>query len=193
MRYNVKEPILEGAAMQPDMQTEPNEKERVCPGCGFEEDGYFCRNCGTLLRGGERVLCPRCHQVVPGGGFCNKCGQDVSDFALSLRQLAMAGETFWVTEGMAEPTPSLEPDVLPPDESVELADADLPYWLPRLPTESAPADVEERIYPALRPLGRKRTSGQQGRFLALAVLVMGLLLLGLMGTAFAIILLRAGG
>jgi len=72
--------------MDPEVQAEEGEESRFCPECGAEESGYFCRTCGTLLRGEEMVLCPRCHHVVPDGDFCNLCGQTLGGIALNLRQ-----------------------------------------------------------------------------------------------------------
>lgn len=178
--------------MDPEEQTEIGGQDLYCPECGSEETGYFCRSCGALLRGGEMVLCPRCHQVVPSGEFCNRCGQGLGELALSLAQLAMAGDTFWVTDATSMPVEALEPDILTPDESVALADAALPDWLQALPTESTPANVDLRIYPALRPIEEKGPTSGQGRFLTLAILLMGILLLGLMGLV-AIILLGGWG
>lgn len=178
--------------MAPEVQIETNGETLFCPECGAKEGGFFCRGCGTLIHGEDMVLCPRCHQVVPGEEFCNQCGQELGAMALSLRQLAMAGDAFWVTEGSAAPADSLEPSVLPPDESVTLAEADLPVWLEELPVESAPAEVEARIYPSLRPIEEERAESQQGRFLILAILLMGIMLLGMMGVAVAILLGRGG-
>ncbi|MEJ2212235.1 MAG: hypothetical protein P8129_24865, partial [Anaerolineae bacterium] len=80
--------------MEPEAEFETDEEIMFCPECGAEESGYFCRSCGTLLRGEDRILCPRCHEVVPNGDYCNQCGQTLTGFALHLRQLALAGDDF---------------------------------------------------------------------------------------------------
>jgi hypothetical protein len=178
--------------MEPGVQMEPQGGSRFCPQCGSEEKGYFCQNCGELLRGQNDVLCPRCHQVVPAGAFCPQCGQGLAGIALTLRQLAAAGDTFWVTAEAAPAASSLEPVALVPDDSVQLAAADLPTWLAELPTQSAPADVQPRIYPALQPIENKQRGAQQGRFLILLALLLAMLLLGLLGFS-AVLLLRAAG
>lgn len=167
-----------------------------CPECGSEERGYFCRNCGALLRGEQMVLCPRCHQVVPGGEFCNQCGQTLGGIALNLRQLALAGEEFWVTAAALfpsmSPPDSAELSSLQPDPSVVLADAELPDWLRELPTSSAPAEVQAHVYPSLRPIEEQRAPASRGRFLTLVILLLGLLLLSLV-LGVVVLLLRGGG
>lgn len=169
-----------------------NADNGYCPECGSKESGYFCRNCGALLRGGDMVLCPRCHQVVPDGEYCNQCGQSLGGIALRLKQLALAGDDFWVTASAAQAPASVESSLFEPDESVQLADAELPDWLQELPVETAPSDVEERIYPSLMPIQeQERGAGQQGRFLVIVILLTGLLLLSLVSMAF-VILLRGG-
>jgi hypothetical protein len=178
--------------MEPGVQMEPQGGSRFCPQCGSEQKGYFCQNCGELMRGQNDVLCPRCHQVVPAGGFCPQCGQSLSGVALTLRQLAAAGDTFWVTAEAATPATSLEPATFMPDNSVQLAAAELPAWLAELPTESAPADVQPRIYPALQPIQNEQSGAQQGRFLILLALLLVMLLLGLLGFS-AVLLMRAVG
>jgi hypothetical protein len=181
--------------MVPENETQMTVESMFCPECGAEESGYFCRNCGTLLRGQEYLLCPRCHQVVPNADFCNYCGQGLSGMALSLQQLALAGEDFWVTGGAGPATPaavqSSKTSLWEPDESMELAAGDLPDWLQELPTETAPAEVQAHIYPALRPMEAQRGTIQQGGFLIWIVLFMGLMLLGLV--AITILLLVQGG
>jgi hypothetical protein len=119
--------------METQAQDHTNAEDRHCPECGYEEAGHFCRNCGTLLHGDGLVLCPRCRQVVPDGDFCNQCGQGLTGLALGLRQLALAGDAFWVAEDTAMLPSSVEPSLLPPDASVELADAQLPDWLQEVP------------------------------------------------------------
>jgi hypothetical protein len=185
--------ILEGMAMDTDTQVEASSESFYCPECGSKESGYFCRRCGTLLRGAEMVLCPRCHEVVPNGEFCNQCGQSLGGIALELRQLAEAGDSFWVTAGVAESPAGVESILFGPDESVELAEAELPEWMRELSPKSAPPDVEARIYPWLRPLDRKKQGAAgQGRFLIVVILLSGLLLLSLVFVTF-FILLRGGG
>lgn len=180
--------------MEPGSDVERDKEAMFCPECGAEESGYFCRNCGTLLRGEDLVLCPRCHEVVPDAEYCNRCGQSLSSIALRLRQLAMAGDDFWVTSSdvsaetadtgtepsLFDETPVTEKrrSLFDEDESLSLAEAELPDWLQELPVESAPAEVRERVYPALRPVQEGQASTTQGRFFLLFGL-MGLLLLGL--------------
>ncbi len=173
--------------MEPEANLETPAETIFCPECGAEEAGYFCRNCGTLLRGEDQVLCPRCHQVVPDGDYCNQCGQSLSGIALHLRQLALAGDDFYVTSlGLPAPVPpsEAEPSLFAEDELQPLEAAELPTWLQELPVESAPAQVRERIYPALRPVEKRRAGAWPGRFLTVLVLLLGLLLLGLV--AFAV-------
>jgi hypothetical protein len=185
--------------MESEIQEETNEENRFCPKCGFEETGYFCRDCGELLRGEGMVLCPRCHQIVPDGDFCSQCGQSLGGLALSLRQLAMAGDTFWVTGEAAapvtEPEPTLfepEPLLFEPDESVELANGELPDWLQELPTETAPIEVQEHIYPSLRPIEGERSPSRRNTAFSTLIILMAMLMLGLMALT-VIILLRGGG
>jgi hypothetical protein len=181
--------------MELETQIEERPEGRFCPECGSEESGYFCRSCGALLRGEKMVLCPRCHQVVPQGDYCNQCGQSLSGIALNLRQLAMAGEDFWVTAA-AGTSAALAPDsaeaaLLGPDESVRLAEADLPDWLGELPTQAAPAEVQARIYPALEPIQVDQASSRGGRFLSVVIALLALLLLSLI--ALALFFLIQGG
>jgi hypothetical protein len=181
--------------MEPGAQAEMNGQGHFCPECGAEESGYFCRNCGALLRGEDLVLCPRCHQIVPGGEFCNQCGQTLSGIALNLRQLALAGDDFWVAATTSAP-PSiaandLESNLLAPDESVVLADAELPEWLQELPADSAPSEVQAHVYPSLRPIEETKRPAPRGRFVTLAFLLLGLLLLSLV-LAVGVFLLRGG-
>lgn len=168
--------------MEPEANLEMPAETMFCPECGAEEAGYFCRNCGALLRGEDLVLCPRCHQIVPDGDYCNQCGQSLSGIALHLRQLALAGDDFYVTSAglpaLARPA-EVEPDFFSEDESQPLEVAEVPDWLQELPVESAPPQVRERIYPALQPVEKQRTGAWQGRFLTFLVVLMGLLLLGL--------------
>ncbi|MGD9405176.1 MAG: hypothetical protein PVH95_08505, partial [Anaerolineae bacterium] len=123
-----------------------------CPECGADEAGYFCRNCGTLIRGEEMVLCPRCRQIVPHGEFCNQCGQKLGVMALDLHQLALAGDDFWVSDGVLELPEETDTGLLEPDDSVVLAEAELPDWLKELPTESVAAETKPHVYPSLRPI-----------------------------------------
>jgi hypothetical protein len=162
------------------------DQSRYCPECGSQESGYFCRNCGALLTGEENVLCPRCHHIVPDGKFCNQCGQGLSGIGLRLRQLALAGDTFWVTSG--GPTPALpspmpaETPLLEPDESVQLAQADLPDWLREIPILSSaatPGRSEDHVYPALKPIESAPVQRPQRSFLAAVVLLMMVMLLGI--------------
>jgi hypothetical protein len=146
-----------------------------------------------LIRGEEKVLCPRCQQVVPDGSFCNQCGQGLAGIALNLQQLAMAGEDFWVTtridKASAAPSGVDEPPSWEPDRSVALADAELPDWLQELPTETAPVEVQARIYPALQPI-LEGAGSQSRRFLILVILLLGLMLLSLV---FMVVFLLLGG
>jgi hypothetical protein len=185
--------LVEGMTMDPEAQIETEPEGEFCPECGAEESGYFCRSCGTLLRGQEDVLCPRCHQVVPAGDYCNRCGQNLGGIALNLRQLALAGDDFWVTAAAAVPaTPSGDAEVglLEPDESVVLADADLPDWLQELPTESAPSEVQAHVYPSLQPIEEEREFSRQGGLFTAMMLLLGLLLLGLVAL---VVFLLVGG
>jgi len=181
--------------MEPGTEPEGTQEDQVCPECGAEEQGYFCRQCGALLRGEEMVLCPRCHQIVPDGEFCNQCGQTLSGIALHLRQLALAGGDFWVTAGSAEAAepaeqePELEP--LGPDEEMVLEDAELPDWLQQLPTASAPDEVKERVYPSLQPIAAESQGADQSRFLILVVALMLLVLVGLVAVG-ALFLMQGG-
>ncbi len=179
--------------MESDRQLEMNAEGSFCPECGVDEGGYFCRNCGTLLRGEDMVLCPRCRQVVPQGEFCNQCGQSLGVVALDLHQLAIAGDDFWVAAGALEQSSGLSEGVdLAPvgeDESVILAEAELPDWLKELPAESAPAEVKAHIYPSLRPIEEEEQPVRQGRLLVPVVLMLALLLLGLV-LAVVFLLLR---
>ena len=177
-----------------EVQDEWNPEGPFCPECGVDESGYFCRNCGTLLRGEDMVLCPRCRQVVPHGEFCNQCGQGLDSIALDLQQLALAGQGFWVSdatfEQASELPESMEPGLFEPDESVALAEAEVPDWLKELPADSAPAEVKAHIYPSLRPIEEVEEPARQGRFLTPIFVLLALLLLGLV--AFVAFLLLGG-
>ena len=180
--------------MESEVRDERNPEGPFCPECGMDESGYFCRNCGTLLRGEEMVLCPRCRQVVPHGEFCNQCGQGLESIALDLHQLALAGQGFWVSAATFE-QPSAPPDgtelaQLEPDESMVLAEAEVPDWLKELPADSAPAEVKAHIYPSLRPIEEVEEPARQGRFLTPVFVLLALLLLGLV--AFVVFLLLSG-
>jgi len=178
--------------MEPGMEAKASTNSHFCPKCGAQEEGFFCRNCGALLRGEDMVLCPRCRQIVPQGEFCNQCGQELGGIAPTLQQLALAGDAFWVTEETAASSSSPEPDLLAPDQAIDLAEGHIPDWLHELAAEPAPAKVEARVYPALQPLEEATAGTRQMRFLVVAILLMGALFLGLLA-AVAIILLRAGG
>jgi hypothetical protein len=187
--------IQRGSAMERETQVEMSPEGHFCPECGMEETGHFCRNCGTLLRGEDLVLCPRCHHIVPGGGFCNRCGQHLGGIALNLRQLALAGDDFWVTTATptspAMPSDGAELRSVKPDASVVLADAELPGWLKELPVDSAPAEVQAHVYPALTPIKEAERRTYRGTVLTLTLVVLVLLLLSLV--AFVVFLLVRGG
>jgi len=175
------------------------DQKRYCPECASQEDGYFCRNCGALLTGEENVLCPRCHHIVPDGKFCNQCGQGLSGIGLHLRQLALAGDTFWVASGQvaaAVPTKlPAEAAALEPDESIELAQADLPDWLREIPggaAPAAPARSEEHIYPALKPIEAQPVQRSQRTFLVAILMLMLVLLAGIVLMAVVVALRGLG-
>ena len=171
-----------------DAEVETSPQAQQCPECGSEESGFFCRSCGQLLRGEEMVLCPRCHQVVPDGDYCNQCGQGLGAIALQLQQLAKAGDTFWVTSGGSE-TSSLEESVLlEPDETLDLADAEPPDWLQEIPAGSAPPEIEPRIYPALEPIEQAPTGSRRNLFFTVVILLMFLLLVGMVVVALYVLL-----
>ncbi len=179
--------------MESDRQHEVNPEGSFCPECGVDESGYFCRNCGTLLRGEDMVLCPRCRQIVPHGEFCNQCGQSLGVVALDLHQLAIAGNDFWVSAGASEQSSELSDGLdlasVKEDEAVILAEAELPDWLKELPADSAPADVKAHIYPSLRPIEEEEQPVRQGRLLVPVFLMLAFLLLGLV-LAVVFLLLR---
>jgi hypothetical protein len=180
--------------MEPEADLERNADETRCPECGAEESGYFCRNCGTLLRGEDLVLCPRCHQIVPGGDYCNQCGQSLGGIALDLRQLALAGGEFWVTSS-AIPTGSSsaesEPDFLAEEDLLQLEEAELPDWLQEMPAMAELDSARVRVYPALRPVPPVQGGVIQSRFLVSLILLMGLMLLGLVVITI-LVLIQAG-
>jgi hypothetical protein len=165
-----------------------------CPECGMDESGYFCRNCGTLLRGEKMVLCPRCRQIVPHGEFCNQCGQSLGAIALDLQQLALAGADFWVAtaefEAPSELSDAEESTLLEPDESVVLAEAELPIWLKELPVDSAPDGTQAHIYPSLKPIEEPEQPPAQGRFFTPVFVFLALLLFALV---FAVVFLLLRG
>jgi len=162
-----------------------------CPECGADEAGYFCRNCGTLIRGEEMVLCPRCRQVVPHGEFCNQCGQRLGAIALDLHQLALAGDDFWLSDGALELPDETETGLLEPDDSIVLAEAELPDWLKQLPTEPVTAETKPHVYPSLRPIEEEVEQPlPRGRFLPPVFLFLALLLLALV---LVVVLLLASG
>ena len=50
----------------------------TCPGCGAENDGNFCMECGTKRP--EGVVCPGCGAVYPAdtaNKFCMECGSEL--------------------------------------------------------------------------------------------------------------------
>jgi hypothetical protein len=179
-------------AMDDQSQAQSSAGKRFCPECGTAENGFFCRNCGTLLYGEDRILCPRCHQVVPDGEYCNQCGQSLGGLALHLRQLAIAGDTFWVTSDTPVPVASgPEETVFQPDESVTLAAPELPDWLQELAPEGMP-ESESHIYPALQPIVQERQGAlRNSSFLVVVIIFMLVLMLGLMFLTI-MILLRGG-
>lgn len=182
--------ILKGMIMDDRVQAETNADGRFCPQCGAAEDGFFCRNCGALLRGKDHVLCPRCHQIVPDGEYCNQCGQGLGGLALHLGQLAFAGDAFWVTSGPPALPAAPEEPIPQPDDSVVLEAPELPDWLQELSVEHIPAEAEPRVYPALQPLVQERTRRNKIFIVIvisfLIVLFNGLVFLGIL------ILLRTG-
>ena len=181
--------------MEPETETQTSTGDGICPNCGAHEDGFFCRNCGALLRGEDMVLCPRCHQIVPGDRFCNQCGQELTGIALSLKQLALAGDAFWMTAEAAapagEPTPDLDSEAIEPaqESGQDLEKGTIPDWLRELSTAPPPADVGVRIYPALQPVGEAATGERTTRVLGLVILLLGILFLALL-IAAAILLLH---
>jgi hypothetical protein len=163
--------------MVPESPSVTKDQARFCPECGIEEPGFFCRKCGALLRGEDAVLCPRCRHVVEAGTYCNQCGQELAGFALSLKQLVLAGEDFWVTDA-GSLTEVAEPAlVAQASEDTELAKAELPDWLHEFPGESLPAENHERVVPSLVPLRAKRKASP---FLTIAVILMALMLAGML-------------
>lgn len=172
-------PTMGGAVMDPEIQAKGDIESRFCPECGAEEGGYFCRNCGALLRGEDMVLCPRCHHVVPEGEFCNLCGQSLGGIALNLRQLALAGGDFWVA-AMSPPRlapESTDQEGLAPDGSVRIDAAHLPDWLKELSVEAAPPQVQAHTYPSLEPIATE--TPRRGRPMVFVFLLLALLLLAL--------------
>jgi hypothetical protein len=164
-----------------------------CPECGAQESGYFCRNCGTLLQGQDKVLCPRCHGIVPTADFCPRCGQGLKGMALSLQQLALAGADFWVADGGAPLPGATDDEVLGSwelDEGRSLATPELPDWLQELPRRKPPAEGEERVHPTLRPLEAQPAGRRGSRFVVVVVLLMGVMLIGLV--AVTLFLLARG-
>jgi hypothetical protein len=130
--------------------------------------------------------------VVPASEYCGQCGQSLSGIALQLRQLAQAGDAFWVTSEVAEADHSAETSLPRREEPVRLAAADLPDWVHELSTDSARREDGERIYPALRPIDEwSQSSSQRGRFLTVVILLTGLLLLSLVLLTF-VVLVRGG-
>ncbi len=174
--------------MEPQDDVKTAAENLFCPECGAEETGYFCRSCGTLVQGGDRMLCPRCHRVVPAADYCNECGQGLKNMALTLQQLALAGEDFWMAGGTVPA--SAAAGTRAPDTAAALAAPEMPDWLRELPTDKAPVEVQERIYPALQPVSRPDAIHRENRFLIVVLLLMGVMLIGLV--AAAVFLLAQG-
>jgi hypothetical protein len=187
--------------MEQDAQVETGKDGSLCPTCGTEEHGNFCRVCGALLRGEEKVLCPRCHQVVPGGQFCNQCGQGLGGIALELRQLAMAGDTFWMTAepdtgkgraGLDDLFGAEFDSLLQDDESVRLDDGELPDWLQELASASEQSLAEPRVYPSLEPIKPERRKTGPGALFVVLILLMFVLMLGMVALTIAVALGQGG-
>jgi hypothetical protein len=175
--------------MEPEVQAEENIEPRVCPECGAEESGHFCRACGALLWGDDMVLCPRCHHVVPDGEFCNLCGQGLGGIALNLRQLALAGGDFWVTALSPPPAApeSAEQSLVEPDESLQLDKAELPDWLEELSVE-APPEAQAHTYPSLQPIAEGEGESRRGHAMAWIFVLLALLLVSLVaGVAYLLV------
>ena len=179
--------------MDDRVQAEPNADGQVCPQCGVVESGFFCRNCGALLHGEDYVLCPRCHQIVPDGEYCNQCGQGLAGMALSLALLSAAGDSFWVTSEPDSPLASLEETELQPDDWAALSAAELPDWLPEAPSAKPPATREPRIYPSLEPVADEgaELSSSKG-FPFVAVVSALLILMAIMILVILILVLLRG-
>jgi hypothetical protein len=179
--------------MDAEAELENGSDIQFCPKCGAGERGFFCHACGTLLRGDEMILCPRCHHVVPDGEFCNQCGQNLAGIALNLKQLALAGDDFWVTAstlaGAGGPAEGLPGSLLEPDESVVLAEGDLPEWLDDLSMGLGPAVGKAHVYPSLRPIEAQVSAAPRSLWIG-AIVMLGLILLSLVFVA--IILLSRG-
>jgi hypothetical protein len=126
--------------------------------------------------------------VVPGGQFCNQCGQSLRGIALELRQLAMAGDTFWMTSeadasrfktGLGEAAQAEFPSSLQMDELVRLDDAELPDWLQELASIPEPDASEARVYPSLEPIKKRRSLTGSGTLFAVLIVLMFVLMLGM--------------
>jgi hypothetical protein len=184
--------LKKGFVMEPDVGMDTDPEIRTCPECGSEETGFFCRMCGALLYGEDLVLCPRCHQVVPDSEFCNQCGQGLAGIALQLKQLAMAGDSFWVTsEGTISDTDGEPVEMFSPDESVPLVEGVLPEWLEELNSAEAPPEIEARIYPSLEPIEKSQENHRNTAFMVI-VLLMFVVMIGLIVLAL-IAALNPGG
>jgi hypothetical protein len=119
----------------------------------------------------------------------------MAGLALNLRQLAMAGEEFWVTSAVPAPDSPAQDGLawgtLEPDESIELAEAELPDWLSELPVEEAPPEVRATVYPLLVPIEGKSRESRRHPLLMLVMALLGLLLIGLI--ALVVYLVLYGG
>jgi hypothetical protein len=164
--------------MEVDVPIESEQQSSLCPECGSEESGFFCRSCGTLLHGEDMVLCPRCHSIVPEGEFCNQCGQGLSGLALELKQLSTAGKDFWVTSETAQSLRAPEPAETSALDSMALVDAsELPDWVRELNTSTMPTDVKERVYPALEPIPEDEPAKSNNLFMILVLVMFGILVI----------------
>lgn len=146
-----------------------------CPYCGAlnKDESRFCGECGqpfAATRGG--VTCPMCdHPNLPGSTVCSQCGarlipvgvtpaEESPELAEDEDEDALAeeeepGQASEVPE--AAPAESMPPwlqklrgappeDVVPEDEAVPLAPAELPDWL------EVPPEFEDEMFRAGRPV-----------------------------------------
>jgi hypothetical protein len=134
--------------------------------------------------------------VVPNGSYCNQCGQSLMGVALSLQQLDMAGDDFWVAgedASLSAPSPgSIEGDSLAGGDYLLAQDAELPDWLRDLTAKSAPTEPGPRIHPSLRPIGAERGPLSRNTFFTAAIVLMFVLMLGLVFLTLLVVL-RGGG